>query len=526
MIPQLEISTYEIAHTVAEALYLLARRKRGLLASETLLSAVSRLISAARYAQSSLMVLSGDVEPKRGWCSDHPYGQPLIESWTTANVLQSAISLQMLLEEVDRASILNTFVVIDPHSEDWPPWLEWESYMRENEPDHSYPILKYLDEIKRLLASETLLSAVSRLISAARYAQSSLMVLSGDVEPKRGWCSDHPYGQPLIESWTTANVLQSAISLQMLLEEVDRASILNTFVVIDPHSEDWPPWLEWESYMRENEPDHSYPILKYLDEHIIQPINSSTRGLPSAENESVSALLFGPPGTSKTTIVKAVATGLGWPVVLLSPGDFIKEGLEYIEAQARSLFSRLQRLSRAVVLFDECDELFRNRKPSEEAEQTRGIAAFVTASMLPKLQELHDRGKVVFFICTNKFETLDPAVKRGGRIDHIIGVGPPDEEARKRIIEHVLGVSKPKSTAGRIAEELAIRTERFSRSEIVRACRILKNQADLNDLEQGKKTAQAIAKRMENSLNIGIEDLKLFNQLRDQASRPVTEARN
>jgi len=118
---------------------------------------------------------------------------------------------------------------------------------------------------------------------------------------------------------------------------------------------------------------------------------------------------------------------------MLSPGIFIEKGLEYIEAQANSIFSRLQKLSQTIVLFDECDELFRDRRPLEAADQTREITAFVTASMLPKLQNLHDTRNVLFFICTNQIRTMDKAVTRGGRIDYVIGIGYPDEQQEKNI---------------------------------------------------------------------------------------------
>ena len=80
-----------------------------------------------------------------------------------------------------------------------------------------------------------------------------------------------------------------------------------------------------------------------------------------------------------------MADGLGWPVLLLSPGNFIEEGLEFIEAQARSVFDHLLQLSRAVVVFDECDELFRDRAPIKSTEQMRGITAFVTRKHAPEI---------------------------------------------------------------------------------------------------------------------------------------------
>jgi SpoVK/Ycf46/Vps4 family AAA+-type ATPase len=236
-----------------------------------------------------------------------------------------------------------------------------------------------------------------------------------------------------------------------------------------------------------------------LDKNLVQPIISDRRGLPSGAARTVSVVLFGPPGSSKTTIAKAVADGLRWPIVLLNPGNFIERGLEYIETQARSVFDRLLQLSRAVVVFDECDELFRAREPRPESEQMRGITAFVTASMLPKLQELHDRGRVVFFICTNNFESLDSAVKRGGRIDHIVGVGPPDTKAREGLItDAVVKLRRTRrwrepAYLDEASKELVRRTERFTRPELERALKALARLASESNWKNAKTARSATA---------------------------------
>ena len=39
-------------------------------------------------------------------------------------------------------------------------------------------------------------------------------------------------------------------------------------------------------------------------------------------------ILYGPPGTSKTTIAKAIAGTLGWGLVTITPSDFVKHGIE------------------------------------------------------------------------------------------------------------------------------------------------------------------------------------------------------
>jgi len=361
---------------------------------------------------------------------------------------------------------------------------------------------------------------VERLVLAGRYAEASIVRLPRTAEaPTRGWCSDHPYGRPMIESWTCATVLHSAISLYHLIEAANRQDVLATFSVIEPN-EGWPDWLQWDNFRTNSEPDSERPVFEHLHQHIVVQILTDPQHLPRVEKENVSVVLFGPPGTSKTTVVKAIATALGWPVVMLSPGDFIAKGLEYIEAQAASIFSRLQQLHHAIVLFDECDELFRDRHPNEQNEQTRGIAAFVTASMLPKLQDLHDRGRVIFFICTNMIESLDSAIRRPGRVDHILYVGPPDETARLRWINEIVTIPTGRAHSDVACQELARRTEGFLRKELQRAVKLLFQAPSWETPEEAKHKAKMVALQIRPSLTISVEELGKFNDQRKEFSRP------
>src|SRR5262249_14145138 len=77
--------------------------------------------------------------------------------------------------------------------------------------------------------------------------------------------------------------------------------------------------------------------------------------------ERRSALLFGPPGTSKTSLAEAVAQRLGWTFIELSPSDFLKGGLEGIYDRVNEVFDDLMDLFGAVILFDEMDALVQSR---------------------------------------------------------------------------------------------------------------------------------------------------------------------
>ncbi len=135
----------------------------------------------------------------------------------------------------------------------------------------------------------------------------------------------------------------------------------------------------------------------------------------------VSALLFGPPGTSKTQVTQAVARAFGWPLVTIDPSVFVKETMANIYFQADEIFRDLMDLSGVVVFFDEMDALAQNREDNTLDTSTQ----LLTTLMLPKLADLHDRARVVFFMATNFQRNFDAAIKRAGRFDLLLCMGPP-----------------------------------------------------------------------------------------------------
>jgi hypothetical protein len=195
------------------------------------------------------------------------------------------------------------------------------------------------------------------------------------------------------------------------------------------------------------EPDQiTIPCGQLLQKVIVPVADQLRRGYYFLRpgKDGVSFILYGPPGSGKTFLLDKFADALGWPLISLNPGDFIKNGLELIESTATEIFSDLRGLDHAVVLFDECDELFRQRPdPKNEKEQgARNILSFATGSMLPKLQQLHDARKVIFVLGTNYVRILDRAVRREGRFDLVLLYDRPDLEARKANAHSVLKSAK------------------------------------------------------------------------------------
>lgn len=162
-----------------------------------------------------------------------------------------------------------------------------------------------------------------------------------------------------------------------------------------------------------------------IQSRIIDPVKVHSEVVRPAR----SAILFGPPGTAKTTIVRSLAKELGWPLIELSPGDFCTKGIEGIFARLAEIFGYLFRLKEVVVLFDEIDELVMARDIEKEK-----FGRFLTTTMLPWLQQLRDYDRIVFIVNTNHVERYDSAIRRPGRFDLVLPVGPPSRDQMKEFL--------------------------------------------------------------------------------------------
>ena len=101
------------------------------------------------------------------------------------------------------------------------------------------------------------------------------------------------------------------------------------------------------------------------------------------------------------------------------------EGLGLVQRTADKIFKQLLELDHAVVLFDEIDELVRERDMEKDA-----FGRFLTTSMLPKLAELWEARKILYFVATNHINYFDSAIIRSHRFDALILVSPPSFSAK------------------------------------------------------------------------------------------------
>jgi hypothetical protein len=175
-------------------------------------------------------------------------------------------------------------------------------------------------------------------------------------------------------------------------------------------------------------------IVEVIRNELLRNAQKSREQSPFKLDAPRSALLFGPPGTSKTGLANAIAHHVGWPIVTVTPSKFLDGGLEQVHARVDKVFRDLMDLRKCVVFFDEMDALAQTREGAPGAEKSDSLDVtrlLLTTSMLPKLADLWDQAGVIFLMATNHRGHLDPAITRANRFDLLLCVAPPPWSRKK-----------------------------------------------------------------------------------------------
>ncbi len=167
-----------------------------------------------------------------------------------------------------------------------------------------------------------------------------------------------------------------------------------------------------------------------VNQRIIAPLSDPSLASRIGLRLPSTVLMFGPPGTGKTTFAKALASRLSWPFVELLPSKLASGG-GTLANELREALTELGRLEHVVIFIDEFDEI-------APARESRPAAAGVVNELLKSIPDLRERAGKLLVCATNFVEAIDPAVLRPGRFDFLIGVGPPDRDGLTALWTHSL----------------------------------------------------------------------------------------
>jgi SpoVK/Ycf46/Vps4 family AAA+-type ATPase len=165
-----------------------------------------------------------------------------------------------------------------------------------------------------------------------------------------------------------------------------------------------------------------------VEKKIILPLAHSDLAKKHGITIPKGILLFGPPGTGKTSFAKGIAGKLGWKFVEVSPSA-LGTAYEKEAHELKFIFDQLRLSEKIVLFFDEFEELVLN---PEQAGKDERLTSNEFLRQLPKIKDVR---KVLFVCATNNIRILHPALLRPGRFDLIFPVGPLNTESRKLILE-------------------------------------------------------------------------------------------
>ena len=179
-------------------------------------------------------------------------------------------------------------------------------------------------------------------------------------------------------------------------------------------------------------------------------------------------VLFGPPGTGKTTFAKAIASRLEWPFVEVFPSRLAADP-KGLAGALRETFLKISELEHAVVFIDEVEEIAAQRG-GEPPSALQGV----TNELLKIIPAFREQPGRLLVCATNFIRALDSAFLRHGRFDYVIPIGLPDVAARQAIWERYIPEGM-KTTVD--LEALVTASDGFSPADIEYAARRASQQA-------------------------------------------------
>ena len=170
-----------------------------------------------------------------------------------------------------------------------------------------------------------------------------------------------------------------------------------------------------------------------LEEAIVFPLEKKHLFEAIGIKPPKGVLMFGPPGTGKTMLARAVAARVNATFLKLAGSQLVQAYIGDGAKMVRDAFALAREKAPTIVFIDEIDAVGLKRSGGDahggkEVQRTM-------LELLNQLDGFSSTDDVKVIAATNRADVLDPALLRSGRLDRKIEFPMPNEEGRAKILE-------------------------------------------------------------------------------------------
>merc|ERR1712217_511044 len=193
-------------------------------------------------------------------------------------------------------------------------------------------------------------------------------------------------------------------------------------------------------------------------------------------------LLFGPPGSGKTLIARAVANETGAFFFLINGPEIMSKMAGEAEGNLRRAVEEAEKNAPAIIFIDEIDSIAPKRDKTNGEVERR-----IVSQMLTLMDGMKGRSQTVVIGATNRPNSIDAALRRFGRFDRELDIGVPDDNGRLEILR--IHTKNMKLGTDVKLEEIAANTHGFVGADLAQLCTeaaltCIREKMDLIDLEE------------------------------------------
>lgn len=235
-------------------------------------------------------------------------------------------------------------------------------------------------------------------------------------------------------------------------------------------------------------------VIQQLEDLIVLPLLQPEIYSVSKIQPPRGILLHGPPGCGKTMIANAFAAEIGVPFIALSAPSIVSGMSGESERALRDHFEEAKKMAPCLVFIDEIDAITPKRESAQREMEKRIVAQLLTCMDDLALEKTGGKA-VIVLAATNRPDSLDPALRRGGRFDKEINLGVPNEAVREQILRALtreMFVAETldfphlaKRTAGFVGADLNDLVSTAGASAIKRLVETLKTEATEMEIDDG-----------------------------------------